>query len=199
MSKSYLQPSPPQGPGAGHARQMCIESASSVARLLHLYEARFALRRMNVQGVAITFSAALILIFVTISHRPQEEHGVLGHLGTCFRALDELGSTWESARRARDFIVKVQRHWENHASLRKWPRRQSFTRPKPSSVNSHVSSSRLEDGGLGCLALPQGSGPSGSSNDALEFNMDLDLDWMFTADLQGRPENWGSFFAGLVG
>ncbi|KAF4465465.1 Transcription factor [Fusarium albosuccineum] len=27
MSKSYLQPQPPRGPGAGHARQMCMDSA----------------------------------------------------------------------------------------------------------------------------------------------------------------------------
>lgn len=31
--------------------------------------------------------------------------GLAAYLGTCFRALDESGSAWESARRANDFLT----------------------------------------------------------------------------------------------
>lgn len=128
VSKSYIQPrSPRQGPGYHHARRMCVESATAVARLLHIYEKHYTFRRMNNQVVAIIFSAALMLLFVTVSSspilpiKPGESSTVhprnaemVAYLNLCFRALDELGQSFENAKRTRDYLVTLQRRWQAH-------------------------------------------------------------------------------------
>lgn len=124
VSKNYIQPrAPRQGPGYHHARRMCIESATAVARLLQLYEKHYTFRRMNNQIVAIIFSAALMLLYVTISHAAPPGKSptdvsttnnaeMVGYLNLCFRALDELGQSFENAKRTRDFLVSLQRRWQ---------------------------------------------------------------------------------------
>lgn len=127
LSKSYIQPrSPRQGPGYHHARRMCVESATAVARLLQLYEKHYTFRRMNNQVVAIIFSAALMLLFVTVSGSPMSpgKQGdsptyprsaeMVAYLNLCFRALDELGQSFENAKRTRDYLVALQRRWQAH-------------------------------------------------------------------------------------
>lgn len=128
LSKSYIQPrSPRQGPGYHHARRMCVESATAVARLLRLYEKHYTFRRMNNQVVAIIFSAALMLLFVTVSSSPSmpakpgetsQPHPrnaeMVAYLNLCFRALDELGQSFENAKRTRDYLVTLQRRWQAH-------------------------------------------------------------------------------------
>ncbi|OAA63461.1 Transcription factor [Niveomyces insectorum RCEF 264] len=116
MSRSRSQSSLSRGPDAGHARKMCMDSASAVAQLLRLYEDRYTLRRINIQAVAITFSAALLLVFATVSHYQRErEDDMLADLSVCFRSLDELAPAWDTAKRARDFLIMLQRHWERKA------------------------------------------------------------------------------------
>ncbi|EQB58296.1 hypothetical protein CGLO_01470 [Colletotrichum gloeosporioides Cg-14] len=115
MSSSYLQPQPPQGPGYMHAQRMCIESAAAVAKLILLYERRYSLRRVNIQGVAVIFSAAIILIFASMSRRRRRRAKTAEtatHLSVCFRALEELSASWECAKRSRDFLLMLQRKWE---------------------------------------------------------------------------------------
>lgn len=124
VSKSYIQPrAPRQGPGYHHARRMVIESSIAIARLLHIYEKNYTFRRMNNQVVSMIFSAALILLYVTISTTPLasktgfEQHSdsntqMVAHLNLCFRALDELGQSFENAKRTRDFLVSLQRRWQ---------------------------------------------------------------------------------------
>lgn len=128
VSKNYIQPrSPRQGPGYHHARRMCVESATAIARLLHIYEKHYSFRRMNNQVVAIIFSAALMLLFVTVSSSPlmpnkpgeiSQPHPrnaeMVAYLNLCFRALDELGQSFENAKRTRDFLVTLQRRWQAH-------------------------------------------------------------------------------------
>lgn len=128
VSKSYIQPrSPRQGPGYHHARRMCIESATAVARLLHIYEKHYSFRRMSNQVVAIIFSAALMLLFVTVSsssltpskpgdmNQPHPRNAeMVAYLNLCFRALDELGQSFENAKRTRDYLVTLQRRWQAH-------------------------------------------------------------------------------------
>ncbi|PYH41015.1 transcription factor domain-containing protein [Aspergillus saccharolyticus JOP 1030-1] len=120
VSKSYIQPrSPRQGPGYHHARRMCIESSTAIAQLLHIYEKYYTFRRMNSQVVAMIFSAALILLYVTISNSRQgSENGrnaeMVAYLNLCFRALDEIGQSFENAKRTRDFLVSLQRRWQAH-------------------------------------------------------------------------------------
>ncbi|KAE8353708.1 fungal-specific transcription factor [Aspergillus coremiiformis] len=125
VSKSYIQPrSPRQGPGYHHARRMCIESSTAIARLLYLYEKFYTFRRMNNQVVAIIFSAALMLLYVSISNTPHPSKSPsdngnsnaerVAYLNLCFRALDELGQSFENAKRTRDFLVSLQRRWQAH-------------------------------------------------------------------------------------
>ncbi|KAH8659465.1 fungal-specific transcription factor domain-containing protein, partial [Ilyonectria robusta] len=113
MSRTYAQPTPPQGPGSSHARMMCIESAYAIAKLLQIYEGRYALRLMNIQGVGIACSAALLLIFANVTNFKRYTTTDVGlRLSACFRALDEFGATWESSKRAKDFLVLLHRQWE---------------------------------------------------------------------------------------
>ena len=121
VSKHYIQPrSPRQGPGYHHARRMCIDSSMAVARLLQSYEKHYTFRRMNNQVVAIIFSAALMLLYVTISPGKASNENrnsraeMVAYLNLCFRALDELGQSFENAKRTRDFLVSLQRRWQAH-------------------------------------------------------------------------------------
>ncbi|GIC88310.1 transcription factor domain-containing protein [Aspergillus udagawae] len=125
VSKNYIQPrSPRQGPGYHHARRMCIESSTAIARILHIYEKHYTFRRMNNQVVAIIFSAALMLLYVTISNtfsssknsseNTNSNAEMVAYLNLCFRALDELGQSFENAKRTRDFLVSLQRRWQAH-------------------------------------------------------------------------------------
>ncbi|KAH8427758.1 fungal specific transcription factor domain-containing protein [Aspergillus melleus] len=103
---------------------MCVESATAIARLLHLYEKHYTFRRMNNQVVAMIFSAALMLLYVTISNSSPSSRnsgdssssnaGMVAYLNLCFRALDELGQSFENAKRTRDFLVSLQRRWQAH-------------------------------------------------------------------------------------
>ncbi|KAE8145120.1 fungal-specific transcription factor domain-containing protein [Aspergillus avenaceus] len=139
VSKSYIQPrSPRQGPGYHHARRMCIESSTAIARLLHNYEKFYTFRRMNNQVVAIIFSAALMLLYVTISNSPHPKNGndggssnaeMVAFLNLCFRALDELGQSFENAKRTRDFLVSLQRRWQAHMRRSGALKRQISNRP----------------------------------------------------------------------
>lgn len=122
MSKSHIQPQPPQGPGHNHARGMCIQSATAIARILAMYETRYTLRRIHTKAVASTSSAVLLLLFAAVTryHMPNLqqdgnrvlENDIPGHLSTCFRALDEFAICWPSAAKAKDMLLRLQRRWE---------------------------------------------------------------------------------------
>jgi hypothetical protein len=68
------------------------------------------------------FSAALILLYVTISTTPLSSRTgleltdssteMVAYLNLCFRALDDLGQSFENAKRTRDFLVSLQRRWQ---------------------------------------------------------------------------------------
>jgi hypothetical protein len=92
---------------------MCINSAISIAKILVLYETRYTLRRINIKAVSITSSAVLLLLFAAVSqYQTKEEENIVAHLSTCFRALDEFSLSWQSANRAKDLLVRLQRKWE---------------------------------------------------------------------------------------
>ncbi|KFY47225.1 hypothetical protein V494_00089 [Pseudogymnoascus sp. VKM F-4513 (FW-928)] len=189
MSKSQIQLQPQWGPGADHARKMCIDSASAVARLLHLYEERYTFRRINIQAVAITFSAGLLLVFATVIHH-QRERGdeILADLSVCFRALDELAPSWDTAKRARDFLIRLQRHWERRARSNSL----AAARDNASSTSSGFSVSRKR---------PRPSVQPSDENNwtdngmAANFGIDIDFDWMLATSMEGMPGNWGNVFS----
>lgn len=112
ISKHYIQPQPPQGPGPSHAQKTCVDSAIATVKILMLYERLYGFRKMNVQIVSFTFSAALILIFTTVpaqSGSRNEEY--VKYLSTCFWALEEMGGCFESAKRTSTFLSTLQQQW----------------------------------------------------------------------------------------
>ncbi|KAJ5106420.1 hypothetical protein N7456_003095 [Penicillium angulare] len=113
MSKNGIQPQPQQGAGYVHARKMCVESATEISRLLYIYDKYYTFQRISVQAVAITCSAALMLIFTKALYRnSSNDQSTLENLNVCFRALEEFGSSWESAKRAQSFLLHMQGLWE---------------------------------------------------------------------------------------
>lgn len=120
ISRHYIQPQPPRGPGPNHARKICIESAVSIVKVLLLYEQAYGFHKANVQIISFIFSAALILIFTTVptKARPCNQQ-LVAHLSTCFRALDEMGSCFENARRTSTFLGTLQRQWQTRRQHRK--------------------------------------------------------------------------------
>lgn len=193
MSRTYTQPSPPQGPGSSHARMMCIESAYAIAKLLQIYEIRYALRRMNIQGVGIVCSAALLLIFANVTSFKRYTHADVGlHLSACFRALDEFGSTWESSKRAKDFLVLLQRQWELRG------RSVRCRRPSPSDsqdyplsrkrTRSSIDKSRTRVQDHQDMSPPQPPQPGFlAPTGPVDIDMGIDLDWIFTGDTYSLP------------
>ena len=210
MSNRHIQPQPPQGPGAGHARKMCMDAASSIAQLLRLYEERYTLRRMNIQAVAITFSAALLLVFATVSrYQPQREDEILADLSACFRALDELVPSWDTARRARDFLIRLQRHWERQArsnslasgreetaSTRSGFSVANNTRKRPrASIRPSDESPPVRFRAETASSLQGECWADGGNSTAVDFGMDLDFDWMLATSMEGMTGNWGNVFS----
>ncbi|OMP81655.1 Nitrogen assimilation transcription factor nit-4 [Diplodia seriata] len=187
MSRTYVQPFPPQGPGSDHARMMCMDSALSIAKLIRLYERRYALRRISVQAVGIVCSAALLLIFANITRYYRD--GATGqHLSACFRALEEFGASWESAGRARDFLLLLQRQWELRGrSAARRPRAESSSgesalgkRRRTADLDGPEMEEQLRQM-LASDSRPVGT-THGVSGNPLDVEMGLGLDW-FVAEL----------------
>ncbi|KAF4553591.1 Fungal specific transcription factor domain-containing protein 66 [Elsinoe fawcettii] len=110
----YAQPKPPQGQSYHHARTVCIESAKEIARLLLLFERDHGLRRVTVETSQMLPSAALVLIYSSLSGSSEEaKDEILQHLTTIMRGLDELSSVLDSARQSRDYLLAIQQNWQN--------------------------------------------------------------------------------------
>jgi len=112
------QPPGSTRPEYQRARNICLKAASEIATLLRNYESHYGFRMMNVYAITIIFSASLILIFGLIAeesggYRDSQDKGFnfAGDLNTCFRALDELGQSFECAKRSRDDLFALQNHW----------------------------------------------------------------------------------------
>ncbi|KAI5195078.1 hypothetical protein E4T39_08357 [Aureobasidium subglaciale] len=128
-TSSQLQPQPSQGPGVHHARHICATSAIEIARLLRIYEIQYSFRFINVEIIRILSSAALILIFATVP-LPHREVDVekTGYLNTCFRALEDLGGRYESAKETRCTLLAIQRRWNDLYGKRAGQKRGMSTR-----------------------------------------------------------------------
>jgi hypothetical protein len=155
---------------------------------------------MSIQGPAIAFSAALLLIFADISHFEQSQGlNIVPYLSVCFRALDEFGQSWESAKRARDFLTKLQRQWELLARPRRSVRRNmGFT--KTVSNGSRKRPLAATDFGAdrnGSRATwprqQQQAMQDNHSDDAIGFDFDMDYDWMLEANVQSASGTWATF------
>ncbi|OGM49528.1 hypothetical protein ABOM_001671 [Aspergillus bombycis] len=194
ISKRYIQPQPPQGPGHVHARKMCIESAIAISQLLHLYESQYTFRRMNVQAVSITCSAALMLIFATIASLKHDgDQEISAYLSVCFRALEEFGISWESAKRAQNFLISLQRRWESRVRSYNSAKRavsQSQSRSQscfPTSKKPRISTDADPDSSE--PGVPVGEedirtfDPAGSGF-PIDPDMMVELDWLCTETMR---------------
>ncbi|EXF83407.1 hypothetical protein CFIO01_13264 [Colletotrichum fioriniae PJ7] len=162
MSKTYCQPFPPQGPGSDHARMMCMNAAISIAKLLQVYETNYDLRKVNTQAVGITCSAALLLIFAVTTHYHSDEDQIEIYLTSCFRALDEPSSSWDSTKRARELLLLIRRQWELKV------------RSAQSDLELEYSKRRRESD----LEIPGRVDLDPQMlEDLIDINMGLDLDW----------------------
>ncbi|KAL2810101.1 hypothetical protein BJX63DRAFT_444874 [Aspergillus granulosus] len=192
MSKSYLQPQPPKGPGYRHAREMCIHSAICISRILVMYEARYTLRRIHTKAVAITSSAALLLLFADVAQYSNKKDEILGHLSTCFRALDEFAISWPSASRAKDLLLRLQRRWEVRTRSSKMNiKSRDVTFPlikqSPATMDPHGPSPT----GHETLAGQQTESHS-------DISIDTDIDWMLMTDDRCRSDNHAADLYSLI-
>ncbi|KAI0874509.1 fungal-specific transcription factor domain-containing protein [Hypoxylon argillaceum] len=147
MSRSYSQ----ADPFLADARQQCIDSAIAIAELLRIYESQYTFRRINVQAVGMTCSAALLLIFAIVTRYQRPECKDLKvYLIVCFRALEEFGQAWENAKRNLAFLVLLQRNWESRSRMPNKNRQPSinkrsvdFTGRKRARTSSHFSDTSI--------------------------------------------------------
>lgn len=113
ISKHGIQPYPPVGPGHIHARNTAIEHAVRISRLLCKYKSLYSLQYINIEAISITFSAALILVFATVSEFDGPTDADLRlHLSQCCKALAELGKTFQSSTRTLDVLLSIKRVWQ---------------------------------------------------------------------------------------
>ncbi|KAI1488824.1 fungal-specific transcription factor domain-containing protein [Biscogniauxia mediterranea] len=199
MSSTYLAPEPQGSSISTNARMKCVDSAVAIAKLLQLYESRYTLRRMNIQAVGITCSAALLLIFAVRAGYKGSGGNELGqHLSACFRALDEFSSSWENAKKARDFLALLQRQWENRGRPRRLRRNMSLAdslERKRTRTDSFDSQSRTNQR----MSPPQQQQQQQQQSAARmrkenqETQMGIDLDWIFT----GYSDTLSNPFLGL--
>lgn len=113
VSKHENQPYPPRGRGPLHALSMCVTSATAIAEILTVYESKYSLAIAATPVVHLTFTAALILVYATISENNRDRHAKLSkHLATCCRALSEFGQHFDNASRALDTLLAIKRHWQ---------------------------------------------------------------------------------------
>ncbi|KAK7415148.1 hypothetical protein QQX98_006092 [Neonectria punicea] len=192
MSRTHTQPSPPQGPGSSHARMMCVESAHAIAKLLQIYEMRYALRRMNIQGVGIACSAALLLIFANVTNFKKCINTDVGlHLSACFRALDEFGNTWESSKRAKDFLVLLQRQWElrgrSARGRRSTPSDSQDYQLSRKRTRSSIDESRTRGQEFQDMSPPWPVHGFPAPTGPVDMEIGTDLDWIFTGDTYPLP------------
>jgi hypothetical protein len=137
ISRYRSQPYPPVGRGHNHARTTCIESAVAISKLLTKYKSAYTLRLINVQAVSIVFSAALILVFATVSEiKGDTDVDLNTHLSTCCKGLAELGKTFQNATRALEILLSIKRAWQAKLLVNSGSKRRS------SSIRTHKGSAK---------------------------------------------------------
>lgn len=208
MSKTYLQPSPPQGPGSEHARQTCVYAAISIAKLLESYENWYSFRRINTQGPMITLSAALLLVFADITQYGQSQGlETARYLTVCLRALEEFGHCWESAKRARELLLKLQREWDLKTRMKRKARRDtgltktssntSASRKRPLTATDfdagqHGPSPPWMHSSHPSHGLEQQQGFCQGIDDGVGIDFDLDINWIMGANEPAVSGNWAT-------
>ncbi|KAJ5654521.1 fungal-specific transcription factor domain-containing protein [Penicillium lividum] len=181
MSKSSIQPQPQpqQDPGYTHARKMCVESATVISNLLQIYEKFYTFRRMNIQVVSITCSAALMLIFAkALNRRADADETAIANLNICFRALEEFGSAWESAKRAQSFLLHMQGLWDIQIRPYRTGKRAASQFQGMGSHEDFLQSKRLRTSSLPLSGLSEGGHGDCESEE---------FEWLWAATMGAVP------------
>ena len=112
-SKNYVQPKPLVGPGAQHAREMCVSHAVNISRLLACYKRLYTLRRASNQVVHTTFTAALILVYAIVSRITVEGYDDLHTpLAIWCPECHDMVKAFNNASRALEVLLAVKRSWQ---------------------------------------------------------------------------------------
>ena len=192
MSRSCAPLGSQPWPDPSNARAACIEAAYAIAKLIQLYERRYSLRRMNILGVGITCSAALLLVFASVTQQNRATTKELApQLSACFRALDDMSAGWESAKRAREFLILLQRRWKLQGGGSQKVRLASqivsgdsgpVKRSRTDSTNGLGHREHLLASSNIAVKSPQSTGFS--SNKPVDMAMGLDPDWIFADTIE---------------
>lgn len=177
MSKHVLQPQPPRGPGYRHARGMCVQSAIAISNILGVYEQNHGMRHMHHSAVHVASSAGVILLFADVcSHPDWKQQDIRACLSTCFRALEELAGSWQSARQATYVLREMQNKWWDRRMAN--PSSKHMPPPKTASLGqSTTDNSNLDISPNSCSAWAQDDAMSG---DGILF--DPDINWSMMTD-----------------
>jgi len=147
------------------------------AQLLCLYEERYTFRRMNIGAVSIIFTAALILVFAANSRRTEYVRAeAITQLSVCFRALENLAQGFESAVRAREFLVALQQKWQKNKKR------------STSETKRLLATSSAENAEPSAKKPRTDTHPSAVTETPV-YLQDANLDWLLTTDLQSSPES----------
>jgi hypothetical protein len=113
------------------SRSACLEAAFAISKLIRLYEKNYTLHCINIQAVSIIFSAALFLVFASISPTQSHDREALStHLDVCSQALAKLGEYYENASRSLDLLLTIKRDWKARliAGNSRYPKRRRTSR-----------------------------------------------------------------------
>lgn len=125
VSKNRPRPVPAQ---YLHARKVCIDSAVAISRLIRRYKFTYALRYINNEAICIISSAAVILVFASVSDLEGQGNGNLNtHLATCCNALADLGKTFEHASGTLEILLAIKRQWQAKLVISTGSKRQVST------------------------------------------------------------------------
>ncbi|KFY09392.1 hypothetical protein V491_08223 [Pseudogymnoascus sp. VKM F-3775] len=109
----------PNFSGSNHPRNICINAAQSIVKLLRIYRKQHTLRRPNVHIVHLIFTASLICIYNAYSSRGAAVTKCMNDLQFCCQALGEMGEAWGNATRALEVIICIKRDW--FSKIRNFP------------------------------------------------------------------------------
>lgn len=97
------------------ARHECFEAASSVCALLASCRRQYGLKRVHVQMVHVTLTAALILAYRCCTLGGRDARTAQELLLICMQALGEMGQTYRSASRALEVVTTLRNEWRSTA------------------------------------------------------------------------------------
>jgi hypothetical protein len=94
------------------AKEACSHAASTITKLLQMYQRLYTLRRINITAVHITFTTALVHLFEACNTQYSSSATRHESLQTCCQALSKMGQAYKSASRALEVITCIKCKWQ---------------------------------------------------------------------------------------